>query len=390
MRGLVIAPQPFFSPRGTPFSVYHRCLVMTEMGIELDLMTYGQGQDVDLPNVSIRRGPAFRWLGEVRIGPSALKAFHDVFLFASSGWRLLFERYDFVHAHEEGVFLAALLKPFFSYKLVYDMHSSLPQQLTNFEFTRSKRLIGLFEWLERWALRRADAVITISPSLAKIVDEQQIPGAHFLIENSIFDEIRTIPASPPPELAGEDLPELPGDRPIVGYVGTFEPYQGIDLLLQAFALVHEARPTAFLLLVGGTDEQTHGFQHRARALGIEEHCLFTGRLEQSQARRLLARVDLTVSPRSRGTNTPLKIYEILASGIPMVATRIESHTQVLSDDICLLANPEPGEFAKAIVSALDDPDKSLEIAQAARTFYDEHYSRAVYDQKIKALLEAIG
>ncbi len=49
MKGLVIAPQPFFSPRGTPFSVYHRCLVMSEMGIELDLMTYGQGQDVDFP-----------------------------------------------------------------------------------------------------------------------------------------------------------------------------------------------------------------------------------------------------------------------------------------------------------------------------------------------------
>ncbi len=88
MKGLVIAPQPFFSPRGTPFSVYHRCLVMSKMGVELDLMTYGQGQDVDLPNVSIHRGPAFRWLGDVPIGPSFLKLFHDVFLFASTGWRL--------------------------------------------------------------------------------------------------------------------------------------------------------------------------------------------------------------------------------------------------------------------------------------------------------------
>ncbi|MGB5657961.1 MAG: glycosyltransferase family 4 protein [Thermoanaerobaculia bacterium] len=390
MKGLVIAPQPFFSPRGTPFSVYHRCLVMSKMGVELDLMTYGQGQDVDLPNVSIHRGPAFRWLGDVPIGPSFLKLFHDVFLFASTGWRLVIRRYDFVHAHEEGVFLAALLKPFFSYKLVYDMHSSLPQQMTNFEFTRSKALIGLFERLESWALRKADAVITISPSLAKIVDELQIPGAHFLIENSIFEEIRTIPPSPSTETAETDLPDLPKDRAIVGYVGTFEPYQGIDLLLEAFALVYEFKPEAILLLVGGTAEQIREYQNRARELEILDQCLFTGRLEQNQARRLLARVDLTVSPRSRGTNTPLKIYEILASGIPLVATRIESHTQVLSDNICLLANPEPGDIAKAIVSALDDPDKSLEIAQAARTFYDEHYSRAVYDQKITALLEAIG
>ncbi|MGB5161079.1 MAG: glycosyltransferase family 4 protein [Thermoanaerobaculia bacterium] len=390
MKGLVIAPQPFFSPRGTPFSVYHRCLVMSKMGVELDLMTYGQGQDVDLPNVSIHRGPAFRWLGDVPIGPSFLKLFHDVFLFASTGWRLVVRRYDFVHAHEEGVFLAALLKPFFSYKLVYDMHSSLPQQLTNFEFTRSKALIGLFERLESWALRKADAVITISPALADRVRTQKIPGALFLIENSIFEEVQTAPSSPSLETTEEDLPDLPAGRPTVGYVGTLETYQGIDILLDAFALVRESIPEAFLLIVGGTPEQVEKYQAMARRLDLTEACLLTGRLSQNMARRLLAEVDVVVSPRSRGTNTPLKIYEILASGIPLVATRIESHTQVLSRAICFLADPEPAALARAIVSALDDPDKSLEIAQAARAFYEENYSRAVYDSKIKALLEAIG
>ncbi len=255
---------------------------------------------------------------------------------------MLFQRYDFVHAHEEGVFLAALLKPFFSYKIIYDMHSSLPQQLTNFEFTRSKRLIGLFEWLERWALRRADAVITISPSLAKIVDEQQIPGAHFLIENSIFDEVRTVRPPDSDEANALNLPDLPADRPIVAYVGTFEAYQGIDLLLEAFALVHQSNPEAFLLLVGGTHEQIEEYRSVAQRLRLSHDRLFTGRLSQSQARRLLAGAEVAVSPRSKGTNTPLKIYEILASGVPLVATRIESHTQVLSDDICFLADPEAG------------------------------------------------
>ena len=390
MKGLVIAPQPFFSPRGTPFSVYHRCRVMSEMGVELDVMTYGQGQDVDLPNVSIHRGPALRFLGEIKIGPSFLKLLHDAFLFTRTGWRLLSRRYDFVHAHEEGVFLAALLKPLSSYKIVYDMHSSLPQQLTNFEFTRSKTLIGLFERLESWALRKSDAVITISPSLAALADKQQISGTHFLIENSIVEEIRTVPPPAPLETIEADLPDLPTDRPIVGYVGTLEAYQGIDLLLEAFALVRESRPEAFLLLVGGTTGQVEKFQDLARELGIREHCLFTGRLEQSQARRLLAKVSLAVSPRSRGTNTPLKIYEILASSIPLVATRIESHTQVLTDDISFLARPEPRELARAIGSALDDPDQSQQIAKAARSFYDEHYSSTAYEQKIAALLEVVG
>ena len=63
MRYLVISPQPFFTPRGTPFSVYYRTLILSELGAEIDLVTYGQGADPDIPNVRIFRTPRFRWLG---------------------------------------------------------------------------------------------------------------------------------------------------------------------------------------------------------------------------------------------------------------------------------------------------------------------------------------
>ena len=55
MKALVIAPQPFFSPRGTPFSVYYRTMVTAELGVEIDFLTYGEGQDVDIPGVRIMR-----------------------------------------------------------------------------------------------------------------------------------------------------------------------------------------------------------------------------------------------------------------------------------------------------------------------------------------------
>jgi hypothetical protein len=71
-----------------------------------------------------------------------------------------------VHAHEESVFFARFLKPLFGFKLIYDMHSSLPEQLTNFNYTKSRFLIGTFRALEESALRAADAVITICPALA--------------------------------------------------------------------------------------------------------------------------------------------------------------------------------------------------------------------------------
>ena len=78
-RMLVLAPQPFFSPRGTPFSVYYRSLVTAELGYEIDLLTYGQGDDVDIPGVRLHRGPRLDILGAVKTGPSVAKIFHDIF-----------------------------------------------------------------------------------------------------------------------------------------------------------------------------------------------------------------------------------------------------------------------------------------------------------------------
>ena len=68
MKALVLAPQPFFSPRGTPFSVYYRTLVTAEQKTQVDLLTYGEGQDVDIPGVRIIRIPHIPWFGPIKIG----------------------------------------------------------------------------------------------------------------------------------------------------------------------------------------------------------------------------------------------------------------------------------------------------------------------------------
>ena len=141
-RVLVVAPQPFFTPRGTPFSVYYRTLVMAELGMDIDLLTYGRGEDVDIQGVRIIRIPAFDWLGPVKIGPSLLKLWLDFFLVLWAVGCLIRRRYAIVHAHEEAVFFLRFLKPIFQFKLIYDMHSSLPEQLRNYRLPAIDRLGG--------------------------------------------------------------------------------------------------------------------------------------------------------------------------------------------------------------------------------------------------------
>lgn len=393
MRALVIAPQPFFTPRGTPFSVYYRTLVSSELGVDIDLLTYGEGADVDIPNVRIVRTPRFAWLGNVKTGPSMLKLFLDVFVFFQALGLLLTNRYDVVHAHEEAVFFSRFLKPLFRFKLVYDMHSSLPQQLSNFNYTDSKLIYNTFKWLEDSSINAADAVITICPDLADyvatVIDD---PARHYLIENSIFEPVRLAQTADDTGTDGDEpgLVELPSDQRLFVYAGTLEHYQGIDLLLNAFRVFLDRGGDAFLVIVGGAPEQVAHYRRLAEEVGIAAQCRLTGRVPQALANEYIGLASVQLSPRIEGTNTPLKVYQQLASGIPLVATDIYSHTQVLNGDVAFLAKPEPDAFAQALAAALDDSQRAERTAASALRVYQEKYSRDVYVAKLTELLNSLS
>jgi len=394
-KALVIAPQPFFSPRGTPFSVYYRTSVMARQGVEIDFLTYGEGQDVDIDGVRIIRIPRFASLGNVKIGPSALKLFLDFFILLWAVKLLMKNRYDFVHAHEEAVFICRFLKPFFKFRLIYDMHSSLPQQLTNFQFSRSRTLLRTFEWLENSCLRAAEAVVTICPELYEyvngVIDDQR---KHILIENCLFDEVKLKSTATTSATATSAIPgiagELPSGKRFVVYTGTLEAYQGIDILVEAFKHVVAEIPDAFLLVVGGSQDQVTRYRGMSASHGIRGNSLFTGRVPQPEAKYFLGMASVLVSPRSEGTNTPLKIYEYLASGIPIVATDIQSHTQILDDDVSFLVKPDGPSMARGIIASLEDTERRERIIASARRLFEEKYSRAVYESKIRRLMELIG
>jgi glycosyltransferase involved in cell wall biosynthesis len=390
MRALVVAPHPFFSPRGTPFSVYYRTLITAELGVDVDLLTYWEGQDVAIPGVRVIRIPWVPFTSYVRVGPSLKKLVLDLVMFVWTIGLLLRNRYDFVHAHEESVFFCSWLKPIFGFKLVYDMHSSLPQQLSNFEFTKSQVLIRVFERLEKVALRAATAVITICPDLADHVEPLLGDSSrHFLIENSIFEDVKLASAAPPSAAEAEIMKSLPRP-PLVVYSGTFESYQGLDVLIEAFARVHARRPDASLLLVGGTPAQVAKYRAVADSYGLNGGCRFTGRVPQATARCLSQRATVLTSPRVKGTNTPLKIYEQLASGIPLVATRIHSHTQVLDDDVCFLVEPTVTAMADGILEAIIDSDRRDSVTRGALDLYDRRYARHAYEEKMRRLLQLLG
>src|SRR5438876_11952811 len=155
VRILMIAPEPFFEPRGTPFSEFHRIRALIALGHQVDLVTYPFGQDVSMPGLRVFRSLRPPFVRRVKIGPSLAKIPLDALLALSAMRRAFSARYDVIHSHEEGGVIGALLAMLLRVPHLYDMHSSLPQQLTNFAFSRSRIIRRVFLALERFMIRRS-------------------------------------------------------------------------------------------------------------------------------------------------------------------------------------------------------------------------------------------
>src|SRR2546428_7750021 len=144
MRILMLAPEPFFEPRGTPFSEFHRIRALTDLGHQVDLVIYPFGRDVTMPGLRVFRSPRPPLVRDVQVGPSLAKIPLDLLLTLTVLRRALTERYDAIHSHEEGGLIGVVLAGILRVPHLYDMHSSLPQQLTNFAFSRSRLMHRLF------------------------------------------------------------------------------------------------------------------------------------------------------------------------------------------------------------------------------------------------------
>lgn len=387
MRILMIAPQPFFEPRGTPFSEYHRIRALTDLGHTVDLITYPFGSDVSLPGLKVHRSWRPPFVHRVRIGPSLAKIPLDLLLALKSVHVAVKWRFDLVHSHEEGGAIGLVLAWLLRVPHLYDMHSSLPEQLSNFRFSQSRLLLCVFRWLERQMVRRSRAVIVICRYLEDVVRRIHPAARVVLIENAPGTGATGSPAGP--DRMREAL-GIAADVPIVLYTGTFEAYQGLDLLFAAMRVVIDRLPAARLVLVGGHADQVVRAQQEAERAGVGAATVFTGERPFEEIPQYLEAATALVSPRSRGTNTPLKIYQYLRAGKPIVATNLLTHTQVLDSSVAILTDPTPAALAAGLVTALSDARAAATVSRNARQLADTKYTYAAYVQRVRDVLALVG
>jgi len=369
--------------RGTPLAVLAMVRALTSLGHAVDLLSYPQGAAVDVPGLTHRRSLGLP-VGHVKAGPSLAKLLLDVPFLLQACWLMAVGRYDVLHAVEEAAHLAAPFARLLGLPFIADVDSSIPDQLRYSGFARRGLLPWLAERLEAHALRHATVNVTVCASLTDAVRARAPDVPVFQVEDPPLVD----PMAPADPVAAARLRAELGltEGPVVLYSGNFEPYQGVDLLVDAAALVPEAR----FLFMGGEESDVEGLKARASAAGVAERCRFSGKRPPSELPAFLGLADVVVSPRSRGENTPFKIFTYLASGKPLVATRIATHTQLLDDALAILVEPTPSGLASGIRRALADPEDAAARAARGRDLVDREYGPARHAEKVRRAYEEVA
>jgi glycosyltransferase involved in cell wall biosynthesis len=379
MKILMIAPEPFFEPRGTPFSEYFRIKALSALGHTVDLVTYPFGVNKDIPGLRIFRCRKLPWIKSVRTGPSPAKLALDFFLFLKVLQRLWKDDYDLIHTHEEASSIGVICQKMTKIPHLYDMHSSLVQQMENFNFTRSKFIVRFFKFSETISLKNATAVIVICRSLFDYAAGITAAAKLTLIENFMDDRPGVTNEEKFLHLRREINPD---GKKIIMYTGTLETYQGIPLLLDSLRLLGD---DFRLVVIGGKEDQVAKLRSRILEMNLEKRVLVLGQKRSRDIPYYLHAASVLVSPRILGTNIPLKIYSYLASGVPVVATDLVTHTQSIGKDIAIMAAAAPEPFAAAINLAAGPEGQA--VAGRALAYCREHYTAERY---VELVAQALG
>jgi glycosyltransferase involved in cell wall biosynthesis len=181
--------------------------------------------------------------------------------------------------------------------------------------------------------------------------------------------------------------QLQINNPILMYVGNLESYQGIDLLLESFALVLQQTNEIDLVIIGGEVADIQKYEKKAIVLGIQTKVHFCGAKPTNQLSQYLAQADILVSPRIKGKNTPMKIYSYLDSGKAVLATDLVTHTQVIDRNVAMLAQPNPEDFARGMLTLIDNPHLRASLALKAKQLIEDKHSYQAFSQKLNTLYD---
>jgi glycosyltransferase involved in cell wall biosynthesis len=352
---------------------------LASCGMDVDLICLREEaqepKHQSLNGVSIRRVPIKRRRGGIF---GYIYQYLAFLLFSSAiiVVRSFFRRYDLIYVHNMPDFLvlSGLIPKAFGAKVVLDLHDPMPELMrTIFDLPEHAKSVRLLEHVEKWSIRFADSVVTVNRACAKL----------FGSRSCVPEKISVVMNSPDEEIFRFRLPNVSartqeGLEPfVVMYHGSLVERNGLDLAVEAFALVSTSIPEAELRIYGARNAYLDRVMESARNKGLERKVHYLGPKPLENIVEAIEQCDVGIIPNKRNIftelNTPTRIFEYLALGKPAIAPQATGICDYFDDDSLLffeLGNAE--DLARKIEYVFHHPNKTLEIIRRGQEVHRKH------------------
>lgn len=352
---LLIAPQPFFEIRGTPIANKNMLEILSEK-YNIDFLSYPLGNKLKIENVNFYQSSSFG-IKKIGIGFSIKKLILDLGLYLKTKELLKKNEYNVIHANEESIYWASKLAKKYNIKFVYDMDSIMSEQLKN----KGKVFLSkIMENIESNAIKQSDLILGISSNFKKFCKSVKKRANYITIWDvpQISEKI---------ELDKTFTRLLNKNKSKILYFGNNESYQGIENIVN---LSKELPNYQFIL--AGIGENS-----------VKKNLVKISKVPMEQIVSLMEKVDVLISPREKGTNTPMKIYTYMSSGKPIVASDIPAHN--ILKNCGVIVKQDINSYKNGIKKALSFEGKKIGLK--AKKKVEKEYS---FKKLKKMVLEKYG
>ena len=283
---------------------------------------------------------------------------------------------DLIHAHSP--VLNALPAEWVGRKrrlpVVYEMRASWEDAAVDHGTTTEGSLrYRATRAMETRAVHTVDAVTTICEGLRRDLVARGVPESKITVIPNAVDIDNFAFGVPGDDALRAEL-GLTGKR-VLGFIGSFYAYEGLDLLLRALPAILQQAPDVALLLTGG-GPQEENLKKMTQELGLQDHVKFTGRVPHAQVQRYYSLVDVLVYPRHsmRLTDlvTPLKPLEAMAQGLLLVASDVGGHKELIRDGETgmLFRAGDADDLARSVLRLLSMQDRWPQLREAGRRYVE--------------------
>lgn len=365
---------------------------LVDVGYDIDLICLrksGEKKRESMSGINIYRLPIAHHRGsKLRYTVEYFSFF--VFSFIRLSFLWLKNKYNVIQVNTmpDLLVFVTMLPKLFGARVVLDMHEAMPEvYMDKYEVERDKPIIRVLEYIEKLAIRYADCVITVTEQMKQtFVDREALASKIFVILNVPNDKIFD------PILYQGTHKRRHNKFSLISHGAIIERY-GLDTAIKAIAILKEKIPCIQLKIVG-EGEYLPELIKLVRNLGVERHVQFTGYVPVEKIPEMIMGADVGLVTVKRGLNWDLthtnKMYEYLATGTPIVISRMNAVEAYFNESCLMFFEPEnEKDLATKILYLLKHPEKRRELVRNANR-YNQEYNWKKEKQKYCHLVDSLA